>query len=313
MTRSRSRTNRTPALLCAALAVAACGSALVAEAPPRAMQGQTPSRTAGLVSPCPGCGYAPEPVDVTDRTGWRQIFDGTTLTGWDGNPEVWKVEDGVITATSTAQRRVGSTYLIWRGGEPADFELKLDIKADADIHSGVFYRGRVGPNAGRQGGGAARAAGTGSAAPGARAGAAPARPAQTLAVPADPKWNVTGYSLDFDYPMDNVGNLQDTTGRGEVQIAWRGYVVRMEAGKRPRAIGVLGDRAALLSAVRQGDWNTLHIIAKANHLTHIVNGQVMAMLIDDDAEGAKAKGVIALQIEQFGAGTINFRNIWLKE
>src|SRR5437868_3349325 len=121
----------------------AIGLFLIPAASPR-VAGQTPAQ--GRVSPCPGCGFAPEPLDTSDTTGWTRLFDGATLDGWDGNPAVWKVENGAITAESTAARRVGTTYLIWRGGQPADFEWKLEIKADSDIHSGVFYRGTVGPN-----------------------------------------------------------------------------------------------------------------------------------------------------------------------
>jgi hypothetical protein len=209
------------------------------------------------------------------------------------------VEDGAISAESTPERRLGTTYIVWRGGEPADFELKLDIKTDRDIHSGVFYRGKVGPNPPRPGARSNAAAGT--------------RPQPSFAVPADPKWNVTGYSLDFDYTRDNNGNIQDTSGRGETQIVWRGHIVRMEAGKRPRSIGSLGDRDSLMEKMTSGDWNTLHIIARGNQLTHIVNGQVMAMLIDDDPAARRMKGVIALQIEQYGLGKVSFRNIWLKE
>jgi 3-keto-disaccharide hydrolase len=247
--------------------------------------------TSSAARPCPGCGTAPEPLDDKDVSGWTQIFDGKTLQGWDGNPEVWRVENDEITAESTASRRIGTTYLIWRGGELADFEWKLEIKADSDIHSGVFYRARVGAPAGRAGG-----AGRG----------------QTVAVPPDPKWNVTGYSLDFDYGRDNDGNIQDTGGRTEPQIVWRGHVVRMEAGKRPRSIGSLGDRDALAERIKPGEWNQLHIIARGNQLTHIVNGQVMAILIDDDAAARKTSGVLALQIEQWGTGKIHFKNIWLK-
>src|SRR5213595_2559806 len=106
---------------------------------------QTPPGPQGLVSPCPGCGYPPDPIDPADHTGWTSLFDGRSLDGWDGNPAVWSVADGAITAESTTERRVGSTYLIWRGGEPADFELMLDVKAGSDIHSGLFYRATVGP------------------------------------------------------------------------------------------------------------------------------------------------------------------------
>ena len=65
----------------------------------------------------------------------------------EGNPEVWRVENGAITAVSTAERRVGSTHIIWQGGEPADFELKLEVKLDGDIHSGIAYRSVVDVNA----------------------------------------------------------------------------------------------------------------------------------------------------------------------
>jgi hypothetical protein len=260
---------------------------------------QAPPGPRGLVSPCPGCGYPPEPIDQAGRSGWTSLFDGQSLKGWEGNPDVWSVADGAITAESTAARRVGSTYLIWRGGDPGDFELTLDMKAESDIHSGVFYRARVGPPPARP------------QSPG--AAAVPAnRPRPQVAVPADPKWNVAGYGLDFDYPLDNVGNVQDTT-RSETQIGWRGFVVRMEPEKRPRTIAALGDRAAMQAVVRQGDWNRLHVIARGSTLTHIINGQVMAVLIDDDATARKTSGVIALQIEQFGTGRVSFRNIWLKQ
>ena len=64
----------------------------------------------------------PEPFDYGNRAGWTSLFDGRMLTGWNGNPDVWSVDDGVITAASTTERRVGSTHIIWTGGEPADFE-----------------------------------------------------------------------------------------------------------------------------------------------------------------------------------------------
>ena len=332
-------------------AVTFAGAPQAAQAP--AAPSATPVRPTGPPpgspppgSRCSGCGTAPDPVDAVDRTGWTQIFDGKTLANWDGNPEVWKVEDGAIVAESWPERRVGGTFIIWRGGEPSDFELKLDVKADYDIHSGIFYRGTVGPappraggaGGARGGGGAAagaaggapaaggaaapagagggRAASRGGEAPaGAAPGAAAGRAAQAPpAVPSDPKWNVRGYSMDWDYDPGNNGNVQDPgAGRTDTQIVWRGFIVRTESGKRPRAIGSLGERNDLMQFIKVGDWNQVHIVARGNQITHIVNGHVMAVLIDDDPNAFKAKGVIALQIEQFGQGKINFRNIWLRQ
>ncbi len=274
------------------------------------ISGQAP--TSSGARPCAGCGIAPEPIDSTDVTGWTQIFDGRTLDGWDGNPDVWKAENGAITAESTATRRVATTYLIWRGGAPADFEWKLEIKADADIHGGVFYRGKVGPSAPRAAGPGRGAGGT-SAAGGTPGAGTPARTQAAPAVPSDPRWNVTGYGLDFDYGRENDGNVQDTGGRAETQIVWRGHIVRMQPGQRPRSIGSLGDRDALMERITSGEWNQLHIIAQGHQLTHIINGQVMAILIDDDPVARKMSGVLALQIEQYGAGRISFRNIWLRQ
>jgi hypothetical protein len=256
-------------------------------------------------SRCLGCGTAPEPIDYTDRTGWTQIFDGKTLNNWDGNPEVWKVEDGAITAANWPERRVGTTYIIWRGGEPGDFELKLEVKADYDVHGGIFYRSAIGTEPARAGGSGAR---------GATPGGAPRPQPAPPAVPSDPKWNARGYGIDWDYDPGNNGNIQDPgAGRRDTQIVWRGHIVRTENGKRPRSIGTLGDRDVLMKFINVGDWNQIHIIAHGHQLTHIVNGHVMAILIDDDDVAVKTKGHIALQIEQYGTGKINFRNIWLRQ
>ena len=270
-------------------------------------------------SRCLGCGVAPEPIAPDDYAGWTPIFDGKSLDGWDGNPEVWRVHEGAITAETWPDRRVGTTFIVWRGGEPSDFELKLDVKADYDVHGGVFYRASVGPAVARAGGPARGGAGRGNGAGRGRgAAAAPARggPAAPppFAVPADPRWNVRGYGIDWDWDPGNNGNVQDVgTGRNESQIAWRGHIVRTAAGQRPRSIGSLGDRDALMELMPLGEWNQLHIIASGNQLTHIVNGRVMAILIDDDPAFLKTSGVIALQMEQYGQGRISFRNIYLKQ
>ena len=33
--------------------------------------------------------------------GFRSLFNGENLDGWDGNPEIWSVKDGVITGKSS--------------------------------------------------------------------------------------------------------------------------------------------------------------------------------------------------------------------
>ena len=73
----------------------------------------------------------PDPIDFNDHQGWTQIFDGKTLQGWDGPPEVWHVEDGTLVGESSPEHPSGTTNIIWRGGQPANFVLKLEMKLEA--------------------------------------------------------------------------------------------------------------------------------------------------------------------------------------
>ncbi|MEI6604302.1 MAG: family 16 glycoside hydrolase [Verrucomicrobiota bacterium] len=75
------------------------------------------------------------------------LFNGKDLTGWDGAPGWWKVEDGALTAESTAQKPcTACNYLIWKGGQPADFELTCDFKLSVSANSGVQIRSETRPN-----------------------------------------------------------------------------------------------------------------------------------------------------------------------
>jgi hypothetical protein len=81
-----------------------------------------------------------EPLVLDDHAGFESIFDGTSLRGWDGDPAFWKAERGVIVGQSTEQNPVKqNTFLIWRGGEPADFELKVEFRMNS-TNSGVQFR-----------------------------------------------------------------------------------------------------------------------------------------------------------------------------
>jgi hypothetical protein len=73
---------------------------------------------------------------------WEWIFNGRDLTGWDGDPRLWTVRDGVIRGETTEQNPTnGNTFCIWRGGRLKDFELKLKFKI-RNGNSGVQYRSK---------------------------------------------------------------------------------------------------------------------------------------------------------------------------
>jgi 3-keto-disaccharide hydrolase len=265
-----------------------------------------------------GFGFTqPDPIDFSDTTGWKSMFDGETLKGWDGNTGIWHVENGAIVAESTCEKPTGTTYLIWQGGQPGDFEIKAELRGEgAGINSGIQYRSFIQePGQGRGGGGGA----PGGAPPGGAGGGGgrrgptgPCPSGQPRGVPdmaANAKWNLGGGQADFDGTNRYSGQYYEGgTTRGIV--AWRGQVVRAEEGKKPRLLGMLGDKDELGGYVKINDWNQLHIIAHGNQLIHIINGHVMAVFIDDDPTKFRKSGLVGLQIE--GTGKVSFRNLWIK-
>ena len=83
------------------------------------------------------------PYDFNDHAGWQSMFDGTTLKGWQGPMDLWRVENGSIVSASTAANPNGSAYLVWGGGDLKNFEFKTEIKLEGQgANSGVQFRAR---------------------------------------------------------------------------------------------------------------------------------------------------------------------------
>jgi hypothetical protein len=235
----------------------------------------------------PSSGFTqPDPIDWNDHEGFKQIFDGKTLNGWDGSPEIWHVEDGAIVAESSPEHPSGTTNIIWRGGEPANFVLKLEMKLEGEgANGGVQYRSLN----------------------------IPPTPQQLRSPLAKKfaKWNMKGYQADFDYGNKYTGQLYEQTSPRGI-VAWRGQMVETDQGKRPRLLATLGSSDELKSYIKIGDWNQYEIIADGNTLIHIINGHVMAILVDNDPTFSQSKGLIGFEIEGPGVVKISHRNVWLK-
>ncbi|MCL2103591.1 MAG: DUF1080 domain-containing protein [Kiritimatiellaeota bacterium] len=77
----------------------------------------------------------------------RALFNGKDLTGWEGAPGWWSVEDGALTSESTAEKPCkAANYLIWTGGQPKDFELTADFKLSEKGNSGIQIRSEARPD-----------------------------------------------------------------------------------------------------------------------------------------------------------------------
>lgn len=76
----------------------------------------------------------------------KNLFNGKDLTGWDAAPGWWRVEDGALTSESTAEKPCKAcNYLIWKGGQPGDFELTADFRLSREGNSGIQIRSETRP------------------------------------------------------------------------------------------------------------------------------------------------------------------------
>lgn len=258
---------------------------------PAAVSAQTAAGNPTQPAPARTQFHEPLPYDFDDHTGYEQIFDGKSLADWDGDPKFWRVENGAIVGESTKENPVTNTYISRRGIVTKDFDLKLEIKCEIAGGSGIQYRSQTGLPWNK-----------------------PLRPGEP---PHNLDWMMTGPQADMWFPVNPLhasysGQFySENTPLGIV--AWRGEVVNSTPGSGPRLIGMIQDRDALGGYIKTNDWNQYEIIARGGTFLHIVNGHLMAVLIDDDPKSSNNRpGKIGIELESTPA-KVSVRNIWLKQ
>lgn len=121
------------------------------------------------------------------------LFDGQSLTGWEGDERYWRVEQGAIVGEIPKGESLNkNTWLVWKGGELSDFDLRLQCKLTGlpAANSGIQFRCQV-----------------------------------------DSVDHVSGYQADFDMGATWLGRIYDEHGRA--LLVERGTRVKIsEDGKR---------------------------------------------------------------------------------
>lgn len=108
---------------------------------------------------------------------FKSLFNGKDLSGWDGDPKLWKVVNGVIVGSCAGPDALKhNSFLIWRGGTVKDFELRATIRVVGDNNSGIQYRSRERPDIG--------------------------------------KWAISGYQNDVHPAIEHTGMTYEERGRG---------------------------------------------------------------------------------------------------
>lgn len=225
---------------------------------------------------------AGEPQAAPPETeGMKALFNGKDLTGWDGDPRLWSVKDGVIHGETTVENPAkGNTFLIWTDGTMKDFELRLSFRCNAANNSGIQYRSQ-------------------------RLDAKPDAPN---------RWRVRGYQHEIrnQNKLPNVsGFIYDEGGkRGRICLAGE-QAIWGEDGKK-QVQDTLVTAAEFVELFKLDDWNEVVIVAKGNHIQHYLNGRLILDFTDDPALALK-EGILAFQLHAGNPMWTEFKDILIKD
>ena len=214
-------------------------------------------------------------TDQEVREGFHPLFDTKDLSQWEGDERIWSYENGMIVGqTDDGPRRLeANTFLIFKGEVPNDFVLRFDFRITKDGNSGVQYRSFRTPEEGNP-------------------------------------YRVSGYQADIDGRAEYTGMIYGENFRWSV--AERGYFNRIEPGRKITTL-LYTDSERLKEVINIEDWNTYEVVAVGYTFIQRINGQMMSVLIDDDAENRREGGLIAIQAHAGPPMRVEFNNIRIKE
>ncbi|PWJ59661.1 uncharacterized protein DUF1080 [Dyadobacter jejuensis] len=224
------------------------------------------------------------------KNDFVQIFDGKSLKGWDGDTKYWRVENGELVGEITPETLLKTnSFIIWQGGQPADFELKGSFKITEKGNSGINYR------------------------------------SERL---TDIPYALKGYQADIDgmnrYTGQNYEERKRTTlaYRGESATINNPTDTSVEAFKANlknnawlgrKVTGTLGESDELKKNIKEGEWNEFHLVVKGNRLQHYINGVLMSEVTDNDTVNGASKGWLGMQVHVGPPMQVRYKNIRIKQ
>ena len=212
---------------------------------------------------------------VAAENGFKSIFDGKTLKGWNGDPKFWSVQDGAITGKTTRENPTkGNTFIIWEGGKTGDFDLRLDYKIVGG-NSGIQYR--------------------------------------SFKADGPDEWRIGGYQADFEAGDTYSGICYGERFRGILSLRGKKTTLTIgDDGKLKKAVEEFAKDADIAKAIKKEEWNGYRIVARGFNISHYINGVKTTQLIDRDKKSRRADGLLALQLHAGPPMTVQFKNIRIK-
>ena len=209
----------------------------------------------------------------TKKGEFVKIFDGRSLKGWEADTAFWKVENGsAVGHVLPGQPIKTNTFLIWKGGKPADFEFKAQYRISPDGNSGVQYRSE--------------------------------------AVKEIP-FALKGYQADIDGSNTYTGQNYEERGRGFLAMRGQKVILRTNQKPLVTDSTSMGSSDKLKAHIKNG-WNDIRIVAKGNKLQHYINGVLMSEVIEEDKLNGKSSGLLGMQVHVGPKMKVEYREIYLK-
>lgn len=210
----------------------------------------------------------------------KVLFNGKDLTGWDGDPRLWSVKDGVIHGETTETNVAnGNTFLIWKDGTVKDFDLRLSFRCNATNNSGIQYRSK-----------------------------------HITEGNARNKWVVRGYQHELrnEQKFPNIsGFIYDEGGkRGRICLVGEKGSWTSEGKKTS---GSLITEEEFQKLFKLDDWNDVVIRGEGNHIQHYMNGRLILDFTDEHPDLKLLEGVIAVQLHAGKPMWAEFKNIRLAD
>lgn len=225
----------------------------------------------------------------SDKAGFVKIFDGKSLDGWEGDPTYWRVENGSLVGEITPANILrANTFIIWQGGQTADFELKVDFRITEAGNSGINYRSE-----------------------------------RMDSIP----YALKGYQADIDGRNSYTGQNYEERGRTTLAYRGQKVIINEQSNSTSilrdniknnawteRTVEAPpGNSDSLKALIKSNDWNECHIVAKGNRLQHFINGVLMSDVTDNDNINRKMTGLLGVQVHVGPPMKVEYRNIQLKQ
>ena len=216
----------------------------------------------------------------SQRDGFKAIFDGETLSGWEGNANQFRVENEAIVA-GNLNSTIELNEFLCTTEEYSDFELLVEAKILGDQIPGVSFR-------------AERVQGS----------------TEVSGYQADMGYLAIEF-IPFFFDENEVDMTIPYPLWGSLLDEFRPEKSRYPDPNAPYSLLAVADKDAVEGVLKPSDWNQISIVANGQSIELFLNG--LKTVDFKEEESVSGSGHICLQIHFGTPAKVEYRNIYINE